>query len=53
MLSVATTAALETEIEHWNETLPPFKEFVLSGPNPCHIAPDCVERAEGPGAAAQ
>lgn len=49
-LNVADTAALETAIDHWNETLPPLKEFILPGGSLagacCHMARTVCRRAE-------
>lgn len=41
---------LEQQLDEWNETLPPLKEFILPGGNPlsaaCHIARTVCRRAE-------
>jgi cob(I)alamin adenosyltransferase len=49
-LSAAETSALETTIDHWNENLPPLKEFILPGGGRsgalCHLARTLCRRAE-------
>jgi cob(I)alamin adenosyltransferase len=41
---------LETWLDHWNDALPPLKDFVLPGGNPatavCHLARTVCRRAE-------
>lgn len=42
--------AMEKQLDEWNNTLPPLKEFVLPGGNPaaatCHLARTICRRAE-------
>lgn len=49
-LSGTDTSALETAIDHWNESLPPLKEFILPGGSragsQCHVARTICRRAE-------
>ena len=50
ILSAAETSALEIAIDHWNENLPPLKEFILPGGGRsgalCHLARTLCRRAE-------
>ena len=49
-ISSTDIVALESEIDHWNVTLPPLKEFILPGGSrsgaQCHMARAICRRAE-------
>ena len=49
-LSAALATQLENEIDHWNESLPPLKHFILPGGTPAalsaHVARTVCRRAE-------
>jgi len=50
VITAEKIAWLEQQIDHWNETLPPLKEFLLPGGTPasanCHLARAICRRAE-------
>jgi len=50
MISSAHVERLETELDGFNEPLPPLKEFILPGGGPaaaaCHVARAVCRRAE-------
>jgi cob(I)alamin adenosyltransferase len=50
MIKVERVTALETQLDEWNETLSPLKEFILPGGNRaaayCHLARTVCRRAE-------
>jgi cob(I)alamin adenosyltransferase len=50
MIDAAHVERLETELDGFNETLPPLKEFILPGGGPaaaaCHVARAVCRRAE-------
>ena len=49
-INAAETVMLEGAIDHWNENLPPLKEFILPGGSrggaQCHLARTLCRRAE-------
>ena len=50
VIGQAEVSALETAVEHFNNPLPPLKEFILPGGSPaaahCHLARTVCRRAE-------
>lgn len=50
VITAEKIARLEKDIDHFNESLPPLKEFILPGGNPasaaCHLARAICRRAE-------
>jgi cob(I)alamin adenosyltransferase len=50
MMKAERVAALETQLDAWNDTLPPLKEFILPGGSRaaayCHLARTVCRRAE-------
>lgn len=50
MIKAERVTALETQLDEWNETLAPLKEFILPGGNRaaayCHLARTVCRRAE-------
>lgn len=50
VITAERTTSLETQLDHWNNTLPRLKEFILPGGSPasasCHFARAICRRAE-------